>query len=96
MTPNQVRTFAASIDMSRTDEVTAGLEEFDTLVGDWLVANGNSISVCSVEHRQSVASQQWLMLSVMVTYWAPVSEQPEEVADRSSIGGTKCPLTPGA
>ena len=75
MTPNQVKTFAASIDMSRTDDVNARLEEFDALVGNWLVENGNSVSVCSVEHRQSVASQQWLMLSVMVTYWAPVTEQ---------------------
>jgi hypothetical protein len=83
MTPNQVKTFAASIDMSRTNEVNARLEEFDTLVGDWLVANGNSVSVCSVEHRQSVASQQWLMLSVMVTYWAPVSEQASEEEARS-------------
>ena len=83
MTPNQVKTFAASIDMSRTDEVNARLEEFDALVGSWLVDNGNSISVCSVEHRQSVASQQWLMLSVMVTFWAPVSEQPAEEEGRS-------------
>ena len=59
------------------------LEEFDALVGSWLVDNGNSISVCSVEHRQSVASQQWLMLTVMVTYWAPVSEQPAEEVVRS-------------
>ena len=83
MTPNQVKTFAASIDMSRSDEVNARLEEFDTLVGNWLVENGNSVSVCSVEHRQSVASQQWLMLSVMVTYWAPVSEQASEEEVRS-------------
>ena len=83
MTPNQVKTFAASIDMSRSDEVNARLEEFDALVGNWLVENGNSVSVCSVEHRQSVASQQWLMLSVMVTYWAPVSEQVSEEEARS-------------
>ena len=83
MAPNQVKTFAASIDMSRSDEVNARLEEFDALVGSWLVDNGNSISVCSVEHRQSVASQQWLMLSVMVTYWAPVSEQASEDEARS-------------
>lgn len=78
MTPNQVKTFAVSIDMSRTDEVNTRLEEFDALVGSWLVDNGNSLSVCSVEHRQSVASQQWLMLSVMVTFWAAVSEQSAE------------------
>ena len=83
MAPNQVKTFAASIDMSRSDEVNARLEEFDALVGNWLVENGNSVSVCSVEHRQSVASQQWLMLSVMVTYWAPVSEQASEDEARS-------------
>ena len=83
MTPNQVKTFAASIDMSRTDDVNARLEEFDALVGNWLVENGNSVSVCSVEHRQSVASQQWLMLSVMGTYWAPVSEQASEEEARS-------------
>jgi hypothetical protein len=77
MTPNQVKTFATSIDMSRSDEVNARLEEFDALVGNWLVETGNAVSVCSVEHRQSVASGQWLMLSVMVTFWAPVSEQPE-------------------
>jgi hypothetical protein len=40
MTANQVKTFAASIDMSRADEVNARLGEFDALVGDWLVANG--------------------------------------------------------
>jgi hypothetical protein len=78
MTPNQVKTFATSIDMSRTDEVSARLEEFDGLIGNWLVESGNSISVCSVEHRQSIASEQWLMLTVMVTFWAPVSEQPAE------------------
>jgi hypothetical protein len=48
MTPNQVKTFAASIDMSRTEEVGARLGEFDELVGIWLVDNSNSISVCSV------------------------------------------------
>jgi hypothetical protein len=78
MTPNQVKTFAAAIDMSRGDEVTARLEEFDALVGTWLVENSNSISLCSVEHQQSVVSPQWMMLSVMVTYWVPVSEQTEE------------------
>ena len=83
MTPNQVKTFAASIDMSRTEEVNTRLEAFDSLVGSWLVDNGNSISVCSVEHRQSVASQQWLMLSVMVAFWAPISEQPAEEEGRS-------------
>ena len=69
--------------MSRTEEVGARLGEFDTLVGNWLVDNSNSISVCSVEHRQSVASQQWLMLSVMVTFWVPVSEQASEEEARS-------------
>ena len=83
MTLNQVKTFAASIDMSRSDEVNARLEEFDSLVGSWLVDNGNAISVCSVEHRQSVASQQWLMLSVMVTFWVPVAEQASEEEPRS-------------
>jgi hypothetical protein len=78
MVPNQVKTFAAAIDMSRTSEVTARLEEFDALIGDWLVDNGNSICLCSVEHQQSVANPQWLMLSVMVTYWVPVSEQAAE------------------
>jgi hypothetical protein len=78
MTPNQVKTFAAAIDMSRGDEVTTRLEEFDALVGNWLVDNGNSISLCSVQHQQSVASPQWMMLSVMVTYWVPVSEPEEE------------------
>ena len=33
MTPNQVKTFVASIDMSLTGEVNARLEEFDALVG---------------------------------------------------------------
>jgi hypothetical protein len=83
MTPNQVKTFAASIDMSRGDEVNARLEEFDALVGNWLLENGNSVSVCSVVHQQSVASEQWLMLSVMVTYWAPVSVQTSEEEVRS-------------
>ena len=83
MTPNQVKTFATSIDMSRTNEVSARLEEFDTLVGNWLVESGNSISVCSVEHRQSIASEQWLMLTVMVTFWAPVAEQGGEEEARS-------------
>jgi hypothetical protein len=78
MTPNQVKTFAAAIDMSRGDEVTTRLEEFDALVGNWLVDNGNSISLCSVQHQQSVGSPQWMMLSVMVTYWVPVSEPEEE------------------
>ena len=78
MTPNQVKIFAAAIDMSRSDEVTARLEEFDALVGNWLVENGNAISVCSVEHQQSVAPPQWLMLTVMVAYWVPVSEQEGE------------------
>jgi len=73
MTPNQLKTFAAAIDMSRGEEVTARLEEFDALVGNWLVENGNSIALCSIEHQQSVASPQWMMLSVMVTYWVPVS-----------------------
>jgi hypothetical protein len=80
MSPNQVKTFAAAIDMSRTNEVTERLEEFDTLVSNWLVDNGNSVSVHSVEHQQSVASPQWLMLSVMVTFWVPVSEQQNEDA----------------
>ena len=75
MTPNQVKTFAAGIDMSRNDDVTTRLEEFDALVGNWLVDNSNVINVCSVEHQQSVAPPQWLMLSVMVTYWVPVAEQ---------------------
>ena len=83
MTPNQVKTFAAAIDMSQTNEVNARLEEFDSLVGNWLVENGNSIGICSVEHRQSVASPQWLMLSVMVAFWAPVSEQPVEDQGRA-------------
>jgi len=83
MTPNQVKTFAGSIDMSRGDEVTARLEEFDALVGNWLVENGNSISVCSIQHQQSVVPPQWLMLSVMVTYWAPVSEAISEDEPRS-------------
>jgi hypothetical protein len=83
MTPNQVKTFAAAIDMSRADAVNTRLEEFDTLVGTWLVDNGNSISICSVEHQQSVASPQWLMLSVMVAFWAPVSEQPAEDEPRT-------------
>jgi hypothetical protein len=74
MTPNQVKTFAAAIDMSRTDEVSARLEEFDALVGTWLVDNSNVVSVCSVEHRQSVAPPQWLMLTAMITYWVPVAE----------------------
>jgi len=83
MTPNQVKTFAAAIDMSRPDEVTARLEEFDALVGNWLVDNSNSISLCSVAHQQSVASPQWMMLSVMVTYWVPVSEQGAEEEPRT-------------
>jgi hypothetical protein len=83
MTPNQVKTFAAAIDMSQTSEVNARLEEFDALVGNWLVNNGNSISLCSVEHQQSVAPPQWLMLSVMVTFWVPVSEQAGEEEARS-------------
>jgi len=83
MTPNQVKTFAAAIDMSQTSEVSARLEEFDALVGNWLVENGNSIGICSVEHQQSVASPQWLMLSVMVSFWAPVSEQSAEDGGRS-------------
>ena len=78
MTPNQVKTFAAAIDMSQGDEVNARLEEFDTLVGNWLVDNNNSISLCSVEHQQSVAPPRWMVLSVMVTYWVPVSEQEAE------------------
>ena len=80
MTPNQVKTFAAAIDMSRGDEVSARLEEFDALVGNWLVDNSNAICVCSVEHQQSVAPAQWMMLSVMVTYWVPVSEPEGEEA----------------
>ena len=40
-------------------------------------------SAYSVEHRQSVASQQWLMLSVMVTFWVPVSDQPTEEEGQS-------------
>src|SRR5215471_13128594 len=44
MTPNQVKTFAAAIDMSRSDEVSARLEEFDALVSNWLVDNSNSIN----------------------------------------------------
>ena len=83
MTPNQVKTFAAAIDMSRGDEVTTRLEEFNALVGNWLVDNSNSISLCSVEHQQSVASPQWMMLSVMVTYWVPVSLQEGEEESRS-------------
>ena len=83
MTPNQVKTFAAAIDMSQTSEVTARLEEFDALVGNWLVENGNVISLCTVEHQQSVASPQWLMLSVMVTYWVPVTEPASEEEVRS-------------
>ena len=83
MTPNQVKTFAAAIDMSQTSEVTARLEEFDALVGNWLVDNGNAISLCTVEHQQSVASPQWLMLSVMVTYWVPVAEPASEEEARS-------------
>lgn len=83
MTPNQVKTFAAAIDMSRGDEVGARLEEFDALVGNWLVDNSNSINLCSVEHQQSVASPQWMMLSVMVTYWVPVSEQGAEEEPRT-------------
>jgi hypothetical protein len=80
MTPNQVKTFAAAIDMSRGEEVTTRLEEFDALVGNWLDDNSNSISLCSVEHQQSVASPQWMTLSVMVTYWVPASEpEGEEV-----------------
>jgi len=78
VTPNQVKTFAAAIDLSQTTEVNARLEEFDALVGNWLVDNGNTIGICSVEHQQSAASPQWLILSVMVTFWAPVSEQPAE------------------
>jgi hypothetical protein len=66
--------------MSRGEEVTARLEEFDALVGNWLVDNSNSISLCSVEHQQSVAPSQWMMLSVMVTYWVPVSEPEGEEA----------------
>ena len=83
MTPNQVKTFAAGIDMSRSEEVSARLEEFDALVGDWLVGNGNAVSICSVEHQQSVAPPQWLMLSVMITYWVPVSEQVADGETRS-------------
>jgi len=83
MTPNQVKTFAAAIDMSRADEVTARLEEFDALVSNWLVDNSNLINLCSLEHQQSVASPQWMMLSVMVTYWVPVSEQAAEEETRS-------------
>ena len=83
MTPNQVKTFAAAIDMSRSDEVSARLEEFDALVGNWLIDNSNSISLCSVEHQQSVASPQWMMLSVMVTYWVQVSVQEGEEESRS-------------
>jgi hypothetical protein len=83
MTPNQVKTFAAAIDMSRGDEVTTRLEDFDALVGNWLVDNSNSISVCSVTHQQSVGSPQWMMLSVMVTYWVPVSAQEGEEESRS-------------
>lgn len=83
MTPNQVKTFATAIDMSRGDEVTTRLEEFDALVGNWLVDNSNLISLCSVEHQQSVASPQWMMLSVMVTFWVPVSEQAPEEERRS-------------
>src|SRR5262245_17118032 len=83
MTPNQVKTFAAAIDMSRGEEVTARLEEFDALVGNWLVDNSNLINLCSVEHQQSVASPQWMMLSVMVTYWVPISEQQAEEETRS-------------
>jgi hypothetical protein len=83
MTPNQVKTFAAAIDMSRGDEVSARLEEFDALVGNWLIDNSNSISLCSVEHQQSVASPQWMMLSVMVTYWVQVSVQEGEEESRS-------------
>ena len=83
MTPNQVKTFAAAIDMSRSDEVSARLEEFDELVGNWLVDNSNSINLCAVEHQQSVASPQWMMLSVMVTYWVPISVPEEEEEARS-------------
>jgi hypothetical protein len=83
MTPNQVKTFATAIDMSRSDEVTTRLEEFDALVGNWLIDNSNSINLCSVEHQQSVASPQWMMLTVMVTYWVPVSVQEGEEESRS-------------
>jgi hypothetical protein len=83
MAPNQVKTFATAIDMSQGNEVTTRLEEFDALVGNWLVDNSNSISLCSVEHQQSVASPQWMMLSVMVTYWVPVSVQEGEEESRS-------------
>jgi len=83
MTPNQVKTFAAAIDMSRGDEVTARLEEFDALVSNWLVDNSNLINLCSLKHQQSVVSPQWMMLSVMVAYWVPVSEQPAEEETRS-------------
>jgi hypothetical protein len=78
MTPNQVKTFAAAIDISQTSEVNTRLEEFDALVGNWLVENGNSISVCAIQHQQSTANPHWLMLSVMVTFWVPVSEQVSE------------------
>jgi hypothetical protein len=37
MTPNQVKTFAAAIDISQTSEVNARLEEFDALVGTRMV-----------------------------------------------------------
>ena len=83
MMPNQVKTFAAAIDMSQAEEVTTRLEEFDALVGNWLVDNSNSINLCSVEHQQSVASPQWMMLSVMVTYWVPISVQEAEEEARS-------------
>jgi hypothetical protein len=83
MTPNQVKTFAAAIDISQTSEVNARLEEFDALVGNWLVENGNSISLCSVRHQQSAANPHWLMLSVMVTFWVPVAEQASEEEPRS-------------
>ena len=83
MTPNQVKTFAAAIDMSRGEEVNARLEEFDALVSNWLVDNSNSISLWSVKHQQSVAPAQWMMLSVMVTYWVPVSVQESEEESRS-------------
>jgi hypothetical protein len=78
-----VKTFAPAIDMSRGDEVTSRLEEFDALVGNWLVNNSNSISLCSIEHQQSVASPQWMMLSVMVIYWVPVSVREGEEENRS-------------
>jgi hypothetical protein len=80
--PTKWRSFR-SLQAGRGGCCRSRLEEFDTLVGNWLVENGNSISLCSVQHQQSAANPHWLMLSVMVTFWVPVAEQASEEEVRS-------------